>query len=162
MFSELTKSDDIRNPGSKAVEKHIYRLSLRCLSLIDNIVSISQLTDFKRLILFLTACQDPTDPWVLEDSASDAQKLLEKYRELILIPEILMDFILKRHLQPLFLKDRPSNISSAGRKLEQKPDSKHHLFADSHEKIWKIKKSPTLGILSWTIKNVPVCAPEKI
>ncbi|KAH8808777.1 hypothetical protein F5884DRAFT_793275 [Xylogone sp. PMI_703] len=150
--------DDKSSERSAAIRATKYKAEV-CFRIINSLYFLSKesapVLD-QNVLLSILAFTDLRDPWMTGVSNEIALQILQQSKDLVLIPEFIIEFVLKSFLRPLFLKSKPSTITATGRKAmpSSAPPKRYEAASvDRSNKPWKYDKPYAVTILRWVVQN---------
>ncbi|KAF3901524.1 hypothetical protein ABW20_dc0110354 [Dactylellina cionopaga] len=101
----------------------------------------------------LATHSDQMIEWTTEENAQICENVLETYASLFISEGVLVEYILKSIIKPLFGKG-PRTITSQGRKAIRVPQTKSEVFTFADEKPWRKDKPEALCLLGFAVTNL--------
>ncbi|KAK6544546.1 hypothetical protein TWF694_001236 [Orbilia ellipsospora] len=127
------------------------------LSIICDILTLN-LLDSKPQIkhdvaLAVATHSDRSVDWYTDENGKICESILDAYASTLAAESILVGYVLKMIIKPLFGKV-PGSITETGRKAIRKPQTKPEVFTFADEKPWIKERPEALSLLMFTVNHL--------
>ncbi|KAF3929213.1 hypothetical protein AA313_de0203940 [Arthrobotrys entomopaga] len=106
-----------------------------------------------KVALAVATHSDHSVDWYIEENGRVCESILDTYSSTLAAESILVGYILKGIIKPLFGK-APGSITETGRKAIRKPQTKPEVFTFADEKPWVKEKPEALSLLMFTVTHL--------
>lgn len=132
-------------------------LGLRILRHLDSLLPLEEVEDHAVVVKSLAIYTDEQDLWTTEASARESQAVLSKHSQLARKSSVLIDYILRNVIIPLFAKSQNPAVTSQGRRaIAPMPVGHDYEISDRDTKPWKYDKVYIVAVFRWVLQNLDV------